>query len=240
MVMLLMCLQLVDKEFGQPKNEQSTTREMFDGMLQQIRELERSVETLGRETEARIASVDAIAFLSESAMRDRMTVLEAEIALLQNDIARNENDIEKNDDEQQRIRELLAAVEQFDRDIEKAEQKIARFELEQLRLTESTFFVSNRHTSKLQPWLVVCNQNDVAVISLESGETRTYTQRSFSDWAKARPYDREYFVFYVRPSAVAYYEQLLDAVRRNRFKTGLDLIDETTDIRVVDKDNQLL
>lgn len=240
LITLLLTLRLVDRNFGKPDGDKRTTRETFDETLRQILDLEAAVRRLESEITSRSAVADANVFLNDDEIRERIKALETEIALLKSDVERNETVIERNDAERERIAELLAAVSRLEAEIEKVEQKIERFESERADLAENTFFISNRHESGLLPWLVVCNENDVEVVSFETGESQTHSQSSFLDWAKTRSVDREYFVFYVRPSAVGYYERLLNAVRILHFKTGLDLIGETTAIRIVDRENQLL
>ncbi|MCL2117717.1 MAG: hypothetical protein FWH27_04725 [Planctomycetaceae bacterium] len=240
MVSLLLTLNLVNKDFGIPANEKKTTPEMFDDMLRQIAELESAVGSLERELTARTAVADANAFLNEEEILERITSLETEIVMLKADVERNDAVIAQSDREHERLRELSVAIARLNTNIETVEQNIKHFDQRNSELTENTFFISNRHDSALKPWLVVCNANDISVISPDTGKSQTHTRASFPDWAKTRPKDREYFVFYVRPSAVGYYEPLLNLLQRQGYKTGLDLIGEMTSVRIVADENEVL
>jgi DNA repair exonuclease SbcCD ATPase subunit len=86
------------------------TKETYEKMREQIRDLEITVDSLNNEIKIRQETADAHSFFTEEEMENRREQLEAEITVLRKDLEKNQNHAEEIGREKEKMNELTAAI----------------------------------------------------------------------------------------------------------------------------------
>jgi DNA repair exonuclease SbcCD ATPase subunit len=242
MITLILVMKLVNKNLDPQESPISVTKAAYEKMREQIRDLEITVDSLNNEVKARQETADANTFFTSEETENRREQLKAEIAALQKDLENHQNDTEELGREKEKLNELTAAIRNNQERIQSLREKINQFEQKKKEIVDNSFFFSRAEDENLKSWLVVCgkSENEILIIDSESGKTEIRTRNSFLNWAKSRPSEKEYFVFYVRPAAAKYYEQLLNSIRTAGHQTGFDVLGNDTVIRIVNHNGEML
>jgi chromosome segregation ATPase len=210
MITLILVVKLVNKNINPQESPVSMTKTAHEKMREQIRDLEITVDSLNNEFQSRQETADANLFFTADEIKIRQKQLQMEIAALQKDLENYQNNTEEIGREKEKLDELIAAIRNNQERIQSLREKIRQFEQKEKAIADNSFFFSRAEEDRLKSWLVVCgnNENEIYIVDSETGQTEIRTRNSFLSWAKSRPKEKEYFVFYVRPAAASYYEQL--------------------------------
>jgi uncharacterized protein YlxW (UPF0749 family) len=111
MIMLMLTLNLINKTLDPESVKESVTKAAYELMLNQVRDLEITAESLAYEVRAKQNVWDSSRLLDDREIQGRMDQLHAEIALLEKDVEKSQEEGKSLDREKEKLRELVVAIQ---------------------------------------------------------------------------------------------------------------------------------
>ena len=231
LVTLLMALELSQRVLQSPKVQ---TAIVAGDLKQAIAAAEAEAEALQTELAARGQRLQELAGLDERRLRTTTQDVERQIAQLDVESVELAARAER---AEQRQQQLTADSQARQPDVERARQlteRIAEVEAQIAKLKSSNRVLYNpAQGNSKSAWLVELSDSELRAAPLGraqpptvfGGATPAARLNAFKTWAETRDRGAEYFVLVIKPSGVALFDQLYEALVDAGFDLGFDVVD---------------
>jgi hypothetical protein len=228
LVLLVMALELINRQLEVPAVQHSITRKQADAAIDMARQ--RIVEL---QAALSAGAWNELAGKSATDMRREGSELDRLIKQLDADLTAAQARVEQLRKQRTQADSHLSTRESDQTELERLKAELEQLEAELTKLTSSnTLLFRSGPVSGRQPWLVAISATSILAAPLGpkskpinfEGSTSDSRRRQFTAWAEGQGPTNVYFVLMVQPGGAAVAKDVERRLRELGFGVGLDLL----------------